>query len=288
MNIVVLGAKGQIGSTIFNCLRKESGMNVIGTSRKPDERFLTFDPFKDDWSLLGKADVIINCIGIIQESMNETYQRTHIDLVHLILIHRALLGDPKIIQISALGACIDHEVEFLRTKGIGDELLMKHGDIIVIRPSIVCTPNTMMVQKLKLVKRIAKWTRGKIIIPKGLFDKNIQPVMADDLTALVKAVCFSNPIQIIIDLVGAEKLNYKQLFGFLKMKNGKSLRVFQISKMWIDIILKVSIFHFCPRIINKEQYLLLFKDNISSNTLAEKIIGRPLLTTISFWQNQLN
>ena len=59
MKIIVLGATGQIGSIIYNGLSQR--YEVIGTSRNHHSDLAKFDPFHDDWSILGKADVLINC-----------------------------------------------------------------------------------------------------------------------------------------------------------------------------------------------------------------------------------
>ena len=84
-----------------------------------------FDPFTDDWSLLGRADAIINCIGQIEPTRTSSFYDLHVGFIKLMLNNRNKIGQPRIMQISALGAAPHHQVEFLRTKGIGDELLLQ-------------------------------------------------------------------------------------------------------------------------------------------------------------------
>ena len=133
MRIIILGASGQIGSFLFEDLR--SKYTVTGTSRKSSTSLLRFDPFLDDWSALGEADVVINCIGQIQESSSCSFKKIHLGISKKLIENRMLLGDPRIIQISALGASAIHPVEFLRTKGEADDYLLQFPDTVVARPS---------------------------------------------------------------------------------------------------------------------------------------------------------
>ena len=145
MRIVVLGASGQIGSVIYNGLKDRHV--VLGTSRKASADCVRFDPFQDNWHVLGTVDVLINCIGQIEATSSSSFHHIHVDLTKRIIAHRQQIGNPTILQISALGASAAHNVEFLRTKGIADDLLLQHAETAVIRPSIVCTHRTMIVRK---------------------------------------------------------------------------------------------------------------------------------------------
>src|SRR5687768_12716229 len=102
MKIMILGASGQIGSVIYGALKASN--NVVGTSRRQSGEFLKFDPFKDDWSALGKCQVLINCIGQIEATSTFKFYKIHVELTQLMLKNRGLIGNPRIIQISALGA----------------------------------------------------------------------------------------------------------------------------------------------------------------------------------------
>jgi len=42
-----------------------------------------------------------------------------------------------------------------------------------------------------------------------------------------------------------------------------------------------------PKLINAAQYELLFKDNVTDKSVAEKILGRPMQSTVPFWRSEL-
>ena len=132
MRVVVLGANGQLGTPVLRrLLQDHPGAQVTGCVRAASmadfagdaaclPHLLAFDPFRDDWSRLGRVDVLINCIGIIRETPALDFARAHMGLTALMLQHRALIGNPKLIQVSALGADVHSPSGFLRTKGLAD------------------------------------------------------------------------------------------------------------------------------------------------------------------------
>ena len=171
MRTVVLGASGQIGKIIYEELKKSH--EVIGTSRNSSSELLQFDPFKDSWSVLGKADVLVNCVGQIEATKEFSFQKIHIELTKLIIQNRERLGNPRIIQISALGASKLSELEFFKTKGIADDQLLKNSNTVIVRPSIICTHKTMMVRKMQVLYSISRFTNGLLIVPSSFLDHMI-------------------------------------------------------------------------------------------------------------------
>ncbi|HYF68474.1 MAG TPA: hypothetical protein VD884_10065 [Ohtaekwangia sp.] len=258
MKIVVLGASGQVGSVIYSGLKDIH--EVTGTSRNRSGKYLQFDPFSDDWSVLGKADVLINCVGQIAATPKSSFDRIHVLLTKQILAHRQNLGNPRIIQISALGASTDHQVEFLRTKGIADELLLQHPNVAVIRPSIICTPRTMLVKKMIMLSELARVFFGFVPIPRGFLTTQIQPIMPDDLIDLVRKLCYSHNTR-IIPAVGPEPISFHEVIQILRECRHEQLKVIEVSKRFTDIVVKNFVGYLLPKIISTQQYQLLFEDN---------------------------
>lgn len=283
MKIIVLGAAGQLGSIIYKGLRER--YEVIGTSRKEIDGMIKFDPFRDDWSLLGKSDVMINCVGQIEATKKSTFEHIHVDLTKLIIRNRDLVGASKIIQVSALGASEHHDVAFLRTKGIADKLLLNIPGTAVIRPSIVCTPRTMMIKKMLLLSKIGQLSFGVVPIPSGFMKTKIQPVMPQDFLDLVEKMCFGIT-QNVVNAVGPETISLGQMIEILKQRRNPSLKLIEFPKMLVDVLVKFFVGPILPGIINWQQYQLLFEDNIADATDAEKILGRPMISTKDFFINE--
>jgi nucleoside-diphosphate-sugar epimerase len=106
-SIAILGANGQIGSTIYQYLRQHYPHAEIKACvrRIPDHQiskdYRAFHPFADNWQTLGETDVLINCIGIIEESKHATFEQAHMGLTKRMLQYRQAIGNPKIIHLSA-------------------------------------------------------------------------------------------------------------------------------------------------------------------------------------------
>ena len=286
MKIIVLGATGQIGSTIFHGLRDRH--NVVGTSRNPSPKYHVFDPFHDDWSLLGTADVLVNCVGQIMPTKTSTFYHVHVDLVRLIIKNRALIGNPRIVQISALGASTNHKVDFLKTKGIADDLLLEQPNTIIVRPSIVCTHHTMIVRKMLMLLNISKYTGGLIFAPQKFLQTRIQPVMPHDLVDVVHALCLNNAPQNIVNVVGPEQFNFYEMIRMIFEANRMTLRIVKLPKNISDLLIGCGVSTMLPKVISSQQYQLLFYDNIHDLKDVQRILGRSPFSPKQFFYNEFN
>ena len=280
MKIIILGASGQIGSLLFKDLG--SKCTVTGTSRKGSKSLLEFDPFLDDWSALGEADVIINSIGQIEPSQSCSFRKIHLGLTEKIIKNRRLLGDPRIIQVSALGASASHPVEFLSTKGQADDYLLSFPDTVVVRPSIICTPNTMLVRKMLLLAKIAQPTGGLIAVPRGFLDSKIQPVMPGDVAESIHILCKIPVLPGIVNVTGPEVLTFRDIITEMFKARGKSYRILEVPKRFTDLLVKHVLNPFFPSVINEQQYKLLFTDNVANPAHDGLPFVRPT-STKEFW-----
>ena len=285
MKIIVLGASGQIGSVIHNGLKKNH--QVMGTSRKPSAKLTQFDPFENDWSSLGTADVLINCVGQIEPAAASSFQHVHVELTKRIIEHRQKVGNPRVVQISALGASAEHEVEFLRTKGIADELLLRHAQTIVIRPSIVCTHGTMIVRKMRMLSNIARFSFGIVPVPKGFLQTMIQPIMSEDLVDLVRKLC-NDDQHTLVDAVGPEPIAFREIIAIMFQARKQKVRLIELRKIITDVLVKSIVSPAFPNVINSQQYQLLFEDNVADPRIAEHILQRPMAPTREFFKNEFS
>jgi nucleoside-diphosphate-sugar epimerase len=261
MKIIILGASGQIGSIVFDALQHRH--DVTGTSRKPSPKYVQFDPFRDDWSLLGKADVVVNCIGQIGATSTSSFAHIHVGLTKLIIRNRTHIGNPRIIQLSALGASTTHNVEFLKTKGMADEILLQHPDTFIVRPSIVCTHGTMIVRKMLMLNRIVRYTGGLLIVPGGFLTTRIQPVMPQDLADVVQALCVTTGYDRVVNVVGPHALSFREIIAVMFKTTDKKFRLIEVPGKIVDVIALYGICLLFPSVINTQQYRLLFEDNVA-------------------------
>ncbi|HEX8038494.1 MAG TPA: hypothetical protein VF490_05065, partial [Chryseosolibacter sp.] len=190
-----------------------------------------------------------------------------------------------ILQISALGASASHPVEFLRTKGIADDLLLQHPNTAVIRPSIVCTHRTMIVRKLLMLSRLARLLMGLLPVPKGFLETNIQPVMPQDLLDLVLKTCHDRSAR-IVNAVGPEPISFRELVQMMREIRNQKLKIVEVPKRLADLLVKNLVSRLLPGIVSAQQYQLLFEDNVDDIRTTEEFLGRPLTSTRSFFKNE--
>jgi uncharacterized protein YbjT (DUF2867 family) len=287
--ICILGASGQIGSALMarlpvdfptaevvGCVRKE----VASTSAAS---YIRFNPFIDDWRVLGNVDVLINSIGIIEETADLTFEKTHQGLTRLMLENRSLLGNPKLIQISVLGADTESHSPFLRSKAKADEALLSQSRTVVIRPSIVCTPGTVMVQKLRMLGRMSRWLGGYLPFPNRFAQTRIQPVLANDLAHLVSILCATDQHPSLIEAVGPEAYSLKQLIGHV---GKRPIRLLLFPQAWFNALFPLGE-RLLPGLLNRGQLYLLEQDNVADVNVFRELLGRQPGGTNPFWQQEL-
>lgn len=291
MRILILGANGQLGRIIFDALRKHfpqaeilaavrsKHLHFEGVAGDHLQHSVIFDPLQSDWSVFGKTDCIINCIGAIDETEN-SFETVHILPLLNLSSQFEILGRPRLIQVSALGARPDSTSAFMRTKAIAEKLVLRLPKACVVRPSVVCTQGTRMVRAISKLKKLARIFSGRILFPQQALQTEIQPVAPEDLAALIVALVRSETEERIIEITGAEKICIGELLGIA------SLHPVPVSEKTGRIVMRI----FAPlvkRMLSKEQFLLLHENNTAVNRLAASIIGRNLMPTRLFWEKEL-
>ena len=142
MKIVIAGVSGFLGNNLYRTLQAH-GHTVVGWSRYriPHINWQRFDyvDVKNDWdALLDGIELVINAVGIFQETKSQSFVQLHTAGPKK-LFAECLVRNIKIIQISAIGADQDKPVtEFLRSKRCADQYLLEaDAPNVVLYPGIV-------------------------------------------------------------------------------------------------------------------------------------------------------
>lgn len=291
MKIGLIGSGGTLGTVIGSGLAMQTGIELVRFARLGGKHalpgFTAFDFNSEDCSGLGQFDVIINCAGIIRESRYDDFQHVHVELVKTLLANRLRLGNPRIIHISALGADMNNQIAFLRTKGIADDLLLANPDTYILRPSILCLPENLLVQKFKWLVFMSRLLANRPIVPKGFLETRIQPVMGIDLAQTVLKLCEAENVNRVIPVVGKDPLSFKQLLEITSVGSAKkAIFPIEIPKKLVEPVTKNFISVWFPELINYDQFSLLFNDNIAAPTIMESVIGREASSTLGFWKEE--
>lgn len=286
--IAILGANGQVGRVLFDAFAKRfPRAEIIGCVRRERLHFegvsgdvrchsIVFDPLKNDWGALGKVDVIVNCIGAIDER-NVSFETAHILPVLALLDNRSRIGNPRIIQVSALGASPVSPSAFMRTKAFAEQLVLGAQDAYVVRPSIVCTPGTMLVTALKRLKKLFAFTGGRVPFPAHFLDTKIQPVLPGDFADVVCVLAERGGAVRKIDVAGAAQV---RLYELLRIA---SLKPLPVPRKLSGLLWRVAK-HLPLHLLSDEQYQLLHTDNIADIHEMELLLGRKAESSLPYWE----
>ncbi len=287
--VAVIGASGTLGKIITKRLMNLPAIELIKLSRNTSlgpEGYFIFEPELDDWKKLGHIDILINAAGIIHESKDAEFEKVHVQLVQKIIENRHIIGDPKIIHISALGADENHPIVFLQTKGIADAILVKQANTYILRPSIVCTHDALLVKKFKMMFDISGYFFNHAVLPSSFLKTRIQPILEEDFADTIELLCSKDPSSPIIDLPGAEQISFQWLLDLAGEVRKQKVITFEIPKNLVEAVTKNFISIWFPGLINYDQFQLLFKDNIADKDAIETFLGKPVQSTLEFWKKE--
>lgn len=280
MRIAVLGATGQIGSTVVNQLKADyPKATIIACSRRKLEGHFLFDPYQDNWTVLGELDVLVNCIGIIKETKSMSFHKAHVGLVESILSKREEMGNPKIIHISANGASSESPYPYFNTKGQAEDMLNQEPNCHILKPSVVCIPDGEMVKQLRRARTLGYFFLNILPFPAKHLKVRLQPILVEELAELVSELATRDEGPKSLIAVGGEEITVRQLMKTL-------------NPWFIILPLPTAIFDrligiFGPllgSIITPTQYQLLGMDNIGDAYAVANVLGRTPSNTISFWK----
>ena len=132
MNILLLGSSGLIGAAVHTKLRATAHTVIAPTSTELD--FQRPDTW-DAW--LQQADALVNCVGVMSAD-NDLMQAVQCSAPQTLYQQAKRAGMGYVLQVSALGASVDADTVFLRSKGQLDAWLLASGLIVgILRPSLV-------------------------------------------------------------------------------------------------------------------------------------------------------
>jgi uncharacterized protein YbjT (DUF2867 family) len=290
--LLLLGASGKIGLEIRKTLHAQAPTHrLICCSRQPwhgevfpQEQWITWDPFTDPWDFGQPIDGIINAVGAIQATKAMPFERVHGGLTELLCQHRAALGHPRIVQVSALGADLQQSSTFLRTKTEADALLLAQPDVCIVRPSIVCTPGTMLSLKLCSLLKMARFGFGKLLVPSGFPFTQIQPILGSDVGCAIVHAALRPDVPQRIDLVGPQRIAFGELMAEMAAAQGREVRLLEVSRDIMETFVKHFVSVWFPDLINYDQFQLLFQDNVGDLSQTKSLLGRMPSDTLPFWR----
>lgn len=251
MKVLLIGGNGQLGRSLKNFLRGD--VYTFGKSNISSDKHIVGDLLVEEEvkNAMKGFDLVVNLVGLspLKEPKEVSYSKAHVFGVRNILFN--LKKKQRFVHISALGASENSDIEYIRTKGKAESLILSSGvNAMIIRPSIIFEKGF----------EIFNMFEHNFLVPN--FDMKIQPVHPKDIANLI-----NNFKKGVFDCCGLEVYSF---YEFIKMYRGAKRKVSIKVPLWLVkpvlfIISRLNLFGF-----SKNQYLSLSLNNTSSNNFVKK------------------
>ena len=221
--VTIYGGSGFVGRYIARRMAK-AGWRVRVAVRRPNEAIFVktygvvgqVEPvlcnIRDDASVasvMKGADAVINCVGVLAESGKNSFDAVQSEGATRIARISSEMGIKRMVQISAIGADLESESDYARTKAEGEAGVLKYQpDAVILRPSIVFGPED------EFFNRFAGMARMAPALPVVGAKTRFQPVYVDDVAeaAVMGVLGQANGIY---ELGGPVTMNFRELMDLM-------------------------------------------------------------------------
>ena len=264
--VVIFGGAGFLGHYVVRRLAKSNArIVVVGRSAVFQNNFtimcdvgqISFKKLPSteiEWcDLLSNATHVINLIGILSQTKNETFQAIHVELAKKIACFAKLNKVYRVIHISAL-TCKTNKSNFSSSKVAGEVSVLKEfPEAVILRPSVMFGAEDNF---LNLFIKVIKYT---FFVPMIIWGRTkLQPVYVDDVAAAIEWCCNGSASDVegkIFELGGDEQYSIKQLMKMLASLTHKK-RIFIPIPFFLSLVLG-----YCLQLL---QFRLLTIDHVRS------------------------
>jgi uncharacterized protein YbjT (DUF2867 family) len=283
MVILLTGATGFIGLHLLAALRS-AGHGVIAAARHdvPNVQTIRVDFARDTdaetWMpRLKGIDVVINAVGILRESAQQSFDLTHTRAPEALFDACARSGVKRVIQVSALGAD-SGTTGYFRSKHKADEHLASlQLDWTIFQPSLVYGAGGTSARLFTLLASLP------IIGLPGAGRQLVQPIHIDDVcTAIVRSIEMPQTFRRSIALVGRDPLAYRDFLARLRTQMGLSKPVFISIPIGVMEMGASVMQHLPGSLLDPETLAMLNAGNTADPTPTEEILNRPPLAIDHF------
>ena len=195
--VTIFGGTGFLGRYIVNRLAK-LGFIINVVTRFPNEAvFLktsgnvgqinlvkgSFSNLSNVSSLLTVSEIVINCVGILNEGINQKFKKIHTEVPEKLAILAKNSGVKRFIHVSSIGADEKSGSKYSKSKGIGEiKILAAFPDAIILRPSIVFGSEDQFFNLFSQISCISP------ILPIVGGNTKFQPVYVDDIAKVIEKI----------------------------------------------------------------------------------------------------
>ncbi len=282
MKVVVLGARGMLGSAICREFVAQ-GHQVTTVARDTDGGADMAVDFRFDHTadalrpVVKGADIVVNAVGILLERDGNTYQQVHVDAVGALCQACQAERVARIVHISALGVGTGLPGAYMASKLAAEAVLAAHAvDYAVIRPGLLmdaASPSTRL---------FAALARLPIIALPGLRhagSSRLAPVALNDVARCVVRIA-GNPkaLRRVMELAGPQTLSYRALLQHLRTAQGKGAALWLPVPWWLMTLSAWLMQRLPQNVVSVDNLRVLQAGSVSGRSETARWLGREALS----------
>ncbi len=252
MNLVtIFGGSGFLGRYLVRQLATQ-GYFVRIIVRKPNEALflkvygkvgqieLIRGDIKDEKNLrdyIKGSDSVINCVATFFETRSQSFKNLHISAARNLAEAAKKERVNQFIHISSLGASSKSSSQLLKSKGVGEEVVLDHfPKANIIRPSLIFGSEDAF------FNRFAKLSSISPFIPVVGPNTQFQPVYVDDVARAVSLLIETDQHERYLELGGDEIYTFKELIRLLMVEIKRRRITLQIPFFLAKVIASINDF----------------------------------------------
>ncbi|WPL17282.1 Cholesterol dehydrogenase [Thiorhodovibrio winogradskyi] len=182
--------------------------------------------------LFNHCDLVVNLVGILNESARSSFQQVHVELVERMLEAARAAEVPRLLHMSALHATVPGQETaetsaYLKSKGAGEALALaaETPKATAFRPSVIFGRGDSLFNRFA---GLIDWAPG--FFPLACPGARFAPVWVGDVAeAMVRALDHPESIGRAYDLCGPRALSLRELVEYTAKVRGRRVRVIELS-----------------------------------------------------------
>ena len=218
--VTIFGGSGFVGRYIAQRLARQGWRVRVAVRRPNDAHFVK--PYgrvgqvmpvlcnirNDDSvrSVTTGADVVVNCVGTFDAYGKNNFDAVQVEGAERIARIAAEEGVGRMVHISSIGADVDADSDYSRTKGEGEAAILDaFPGAMILRPSVVFGPED------QFFNRFAGMARMSPVIPLVGAATKFQPVYVEDIAKAAELGVLGQAAPGIYELGGPDVNTFREL-----------------------------------------------------------------------------